>query len=61
MGGTIVDPPAPREPIVPGTLAASGASIDFPADRPVADRKTDAEQTARNVAAGICNAGKHSG
>jgi hypothetical protein len=61
MGGTIVDPPARHEPIMPGTLAANGTSIDFPSDRPAVDSKADAEQTARNEAAGICNAGKHAG
>jgi len=61
MGSTIVDPPARHEAIMPGTLAASGTAIEFPSDRPAADTKADAEQIARNEAAGICNAGKHSG
>lgn len=61
IGGTIVDPPARGHKVMPGTLASNGTSIVFPADRPSADSAEDAAQRARNEAAGICNAGKHSG
>lgn len=62
IGGTIVDPPArsDADEIMPGTLASNVTGMVFPSDRPNADAAPDdAEQRARNEAAGICNVGRH--
>ncbi len=59
LGGTIVDPPAPRQDIAPGGMAMTGVAMPLPVERAKpAETSEDAEQRARNEAAGICNAGK---